>query len=343
MQLLTETDLELVDAVQINPRASWATIGATLGISAVTAARRWNAMVEAGVAWSSSTVGIDRVRGAVVELDCRPGTTEAVAAALSEQPDVLTVGWTTGEFSLYALTVAASVEALTGTLLGTFADLDVRRQCSHVYWRVFGGAQWRLSVLNPSQTQQVRESPVAPLRRSAVDDDDRRLFLALAHDARRSYAGLAEELGTTPSAVRRRLERMRRRGELSFRADIARPLAGWHLAALLWLVVPDADLDAIGRVLGGWTETRFCAAVHSRTNLVLVVSLRTVDHLEEIIERLNRVQPDVTVADRRIVLRPIKVHGRILDEGGRSHRVVPLDPWAGQNAKKAWPESRRES
>lgn len=326
--MLTETDLELVDAVQVNPRASWATIGATLGTPAVTVARRWKALSAAGEAWTSSTMGVELSRGAVLEIACRPGTVEAVVAILCEKPDVLTVGRTVGGFDIYVLTVSASVESLTRSLLGTFADLDVAVMRSHVYFRLYGGSHWRLSVLNRTQTDQLRENQQRPQRRSPVAPEDRRLFLALAHDARRSYADLAEELGTAPHTVRRQLERMRRQGYIGFRADMARPLAGWKLTALLWLVVPDDEVDLVGRGLGAWTETRFCAAIASPANIALVVSLRTVEQLEELTLRMRSTYPSATVADRRLVLRLVKVHGRILDESGRSERVVPLDPWA---------------
>jgi hypothetical protein len=35
----------------------------------------------------------------------------------------------------------------------------------------------------------------------------------------------------------------------------------------------------------------------------------------------------VEVVDRRLVLRQVKVYGRIVDEQGRCVRVIPVDPW----------------
>lgn len=328
--VLTETDLELVDAVQVNPRASWVTIGATLGISAVTAARRWGALSAQGAVWTGSVMGPKLFRGAVVEIRCRPRTTESVIAALCAMPDVFTVARTVGEFDLYALTVTPSAESLTASLLGPIADLDTDRVRSQAYSRVFGGHRWRLSVLNQTQTEQVRAHPARPLRRVPVAAADRRLFRALAHDARRSYSDLATELDSSPQSVRRQLERMERGGYIAFRADLARPLAGWPLAALLWLTVPDADVDTVGREVGAWIETRFCAAVASSTTLLLIVNLRAVEQLEQIVARLVHAHPAVAVTDRRLVVRMSKVNGRILDEEGRSRHVVPVDPWAAE-------------
>ena len=327
MDEVTEGDLELVDALQVNPRASWATVAATLGTSAATASRRWAALCARGVAWTGSTMGPELFRGAFVEITCRPGTTDAVVAALGAMPDVLTVGRTVGRYDLYAITVAPTVLALRSSLWGRLAHLDVARCEAHVYTRVHGGPTWRLAVLNRTQVDQVRDQRPRRLPGAAVDAADRRLFLALADDARRTHVDLAAELGSTPHGVRRQVERLRRRGHLAFRADIARPMAGWPVAALLWLVVPDPDLEAVGREVGAWPETRFCATVVSAATMVLVVNLRAPEQLEQVVARLTARHPGVGVADRRLVLRLDKVHGRLLDEQGRSTGLVAVDPW----------------
>ncbi|MFE4829169.1 Lrp/AsnC family transcriptional regulator [Streptomyces sp. NPDC056672] len=330
MDVLTETDLELVDAVQINPRASWAAIGSALGLSPVTAARHWKSLTASGAAWTCATMGSDWARGAFVELACPHGGTDEIVRLLCEMPEVLTVGRTTGDFDLYVISVSPTVQALRTFLFETIAKLEVRRVRSHVYSQIFGGPAWRLRVLNRTTAARVREESPRQLPHTAVDPQDRRLFLALGADARRPYPELAEELGSTPQAVRRRMDRMRRRDQIAFRADMARPLAGFPLAALLWLKVPDADVESVGRDLGRWAEVRFCAPVVSAANLVLIVNLRSPEHLDSFVGKLFSTHGGVEIADRRLVLRLEKVHGHLLDSEGRSRRVVPVDPWAGQ-------------
>jgi len=326
LNVLSEDDLELVDALQVNPRASWAAVGAALGRSAVTVARRWNALSAGGAAWTGATVGPDLFRGMFIELGCRPGTVDAVTAALVGMPDVLTVGRTIGEFDLYVIAIAP-----TGTALSALSDrmsgLDVQRSRMQLYTRVYGGPEWRLRILSRGQTAEVRPASLRPMRRAAVDEADRALFLALSGDARRTFAELADELHSTPQAVRRHVERMRRRGHLHFRTDMARPMAGWPMAGLLWLTVPEQELDAAGMLVGTWPENRFCAAVVSAANLVIIVNLRSPDELQDFVIRLRRKHSTITVLDRRIVLRLDKIHGRVLDSAGRSQRLVPVDPW----------------
>jgi DNA-binding Lrp family transcriptional regulator len=327
VELFSETDLELVDALQLNPRASWEKVGAALGLSAVTVARRWAALTAKRLAWTGSVLGPALFRGAFIEVRCHAGTVDSVAETLSQLPDVITVARTAGEYDLYAITVAATTDALTASLFGPIAELDVARTTSHVYWRVYGGPQWRLSVLNPVQSSGLATGKVRAERPPVVSAADRELLLALAGDARRSHTELADELDSTPQTVRRQLLRMERAGVMSFRADLARPAAGWPLLALLWLAVPDAELDSVGRDLGSWTETRFCAAVAATATLVLVLNLRTPEHLAGLAARIRRQHPSADIVDRRLVLRMLKLNGRMLDSDGRSRRLVPVDPW----------------
>jgi DNA-binding Lrp family transcriptional regulator len=326
--VLTETDLALVDAVQVNPRASWSKIGATLDVSAMTVSRHWARLTAERVVWSGSTMGPRLFRGTILELSCVPGSSEDVVEQLSAMPHVFTVARTTGDYDLYALTVAPTSGAVISSLLGRLDGVRVRGRRSTVYTRVYGGPHWRLSVLDPAQSEQMRPDAERPLRHVSVDPGDRALFVALAADARRSFTDLAEDLGETPQVVRRRLDRLRRSGVCALRADMARPLAGWPLAALIWAKVPHQHLDTIGRQVGSWSVIRFCAAVAHGSNLVLVVNLRSAEQLADIELRLLAVHPELSITDQRLVLRMCKVNGHLLDEEGRTRGVVPVDPWA---------------
>ncbi|WP_410567313.1 winged helix-turn-helix transcriptional regulator [Amycolatopsis sp. cmx-4-61] len=329
---LTERDLELVDAVQINPRAGWSAIARPLGISAVTAARRWAALVAEGAVWTGAVMGPLLFRGAVLEFACRPAAVDSLVDALNAMPDVLTVGRTVGEFDVYALTAAPTTQTLISSLSTRFAGLPAERLRARAYTRVHGGPQWRLNVLNPAQSAQVRD-PARPRHEAAgFAPADRDLFFALAQDARRSYADLSQELSAPPQVVRRRLERLRRAGWVSLRADLARPLAGWPLAALLWLEVPHADRPRLAHELGTRAAVRFCASTVAPANLVAIVNLRAPEELDEVLTALAADLPSVAVREHRLVLRLHKVNGHILDPEGRSVRVVPVDPWIAEDS-----------
>ncbi|MFI9627462.1 Lrp/AsnC family transcriptional regulator [Streptomyces sp. NPDC052042] len=329
-EVLDEIELALVDALQISPRASWTKLGDVLGLSPITLARRWQRLVDGGAAWVTIAISDARSRGAMVEFTCAPGTEMAVATQLARMPYVSTVGITSGDYHVFANIVAPTLAGTTNVLLnGLPLSPHVLRMRSHVFGSLFGGMVWRLGVMNSSQTEQIREAigpppqeirPFGPL--------DRALFLALGRDGRRTYTDLAEELDTTPKAVQRRLDRLHRNGDIAFRCDVARELAGWHTMALLWLTVPDTDLRAVGHRVASWPETRMCAAVASPTNLALIVNLRSFEHLEDVLIRIATKFPGVSVTERRLVLRQVKIYGRLVDESGRSTGVIPPDPWA---------------
>ncbi|PKW14576.1 Lrp/AsnC family transcriptional regulator [Saccharopolyspora spinosa] len=328
--MLDEVDLALVDALQVNPRASWIALAEVLELAPITLARRWQRLTDAGAAWITVALGNSSSKGATVEFACAPGTAVQVAERLAELPHVITVGVTTGEYQVFALVMAPTLGAISNVLLRTLPlPKEVTKVRSHVFGSTFGGIIWRLGVMNRSQAEQVRESVGPPPREiRPFGVADRALFLALGRDGRRSYASLASELNISPQAVKRRLDRLRQHGDIVFRCDMARPLAGWHTMALLWLAVPDTEVQRIGKSLGSWPETRHCAAVTSPTNLGLIVGLRSLNHLDELLIRIAHEHPDAKVMDRKLILRTTKVHGRILDDQGRSTRVVPVDPWA---------------
>jgi len=336
--MLDELDLALVDALQVNPRASWAALGDVLELAPVTLARRWQRLAESGAAWISVSLSNWGSRGAVVEFLCRPGSELSVARELSEVPNISTVCVTTGEYQVLALMLAPTLAGISVALLEALPVPDaVVRLRTHVYGSTFGGIFWRLGVLNRMQMDQVRDElgkPPSPIARAettpqsrSLDSGDHALFLALGHDGRRAYTDLADDLGSTPQAVKRRLDRLRRHGDIVFRCDVARSLVGWHSMALFWIRVPDADMQVVGRSIGTWSETRHCAAVASPANLCVIVNLRSLEHLDELLLRLARDHPSVEVVDRRLVLRQVKVYGRIVDEQGRCFRVIPVDPW----------------
>ena len=135
------------------------------------------------------------------------------------------------------------------------------------------------------------------------------------------------------SSVRYQLEEMSRSGLLDFRADLARPLAGWPVSGMLWIDAPDTEVARLGEQFGGWPETRFAASMIGPASIMLVVSLRAPDDLLAIAARVAECEGLPPVVDRRIVYRLDKVHGRILDDLGRSSRAVAIDPWLGHQLR----------
>ena len=85
---LDELDYSLVNALQIAPRAPWSLIGEVLGISPVTAARRWERLTGEGHAWMTGYCSSPLWRDmpyVLVTLGCAAGSVRQVADALARR------------------------------------------------------------------------------------------------------------------------------------------------------------------------------------------------------------------------------------------------------------------
>ncbi|WP_067975009.1 Lrp/AsnC family transcriptional regulator [Nocardiopsis trehalosi] len=325
-----EADLQLVDALQVNPRATWAEVGAALGVSAVTAARRWARLEDRGLAWVNAAIGPERSLGAVLEVTCAPSDTEEVARTLARFPNIITVGSTTGDFQVFAILLAADLPQLMRTLATRFSPVAGAVRVRHNIFRLlYGGVHWRQGVLSPDESRSVAPHPAPDRPRiRPLGPGDRALFRHLNRRGRATPVEAAAELGLPVHRVRRRLADLIAAREVIFRCDVARPLFDLPLGVFLQLRAPDATVAHVAAELGRWRETRLCANTISAANLVLVVGLHQLAELEEVQARIAHRFPDVTVEDRRVILRYEKIYGRLLDDRGRCVATVPVDPWA---------------
>lgn len=331
-----EVDVALLDALHVNPRVSFEKLGAALGLSPVTAARRWQRLSESGRAWVCSVLGPRAQAGlalAVYEAQVAPGSAERVGRALAELPQVVSVYLTAGEFDLHALVLAADMTELTALVLGPAAAVPaVTRTRTQVGLAWYSDVHWRLGAISSGEERTVLdgEPDVANGRGAAghFAPADRELYLALQPDGRARYRDLAHRLDRPEHLVRRRMAALVKQGMLAFRTDFARGEGGWPAQVILWLTVPDELLHPAGAQLGGWRETRICMSVVGTANLFLVVQLHRLAELPELLRRVRAAVPGSVVADQRVVLRPVKSWGRLLDQHGHAIGVVPTDPWA---------------
>ncbi len=331
--LLSEADLALIDALQISPRASWAQLGDVLGVDPVTVARRWARLNSAGEAWSTVALGqrqLHTMTMAFLELDCEAGATLEVAEALGQAGHLITLQHIAGSYDLWVIAVSASLPPLADYLLADLPRLPgVRKIRTHMATRVFDASRrWRLRVLPRSAVSALTPTTGPADSTRPMDDIDRRLFSALSVDGRATYPELGELVDASSRTVQRRLARLVATGDVDFRCDLARPLAGWHAAAVLWVEMPDHLLEKTGRALVDWAETRTCAAIAGPANMLLTVGLHSASDLHPLVSRLTSEFPHIRVVDRQMVLRQAKLYGRVLDPTGRWVRATPVDPWA---------------
>lgn len=332
-----EVDVALLDALHVNPQVSFEELGKVLDISPVTAARRWRRLVSTGRAWVSSAVGPQLpVKAALFEAECAPGAAPSVADEFATRPHVFSVNITTGQDNVYALLVAADQALMSELVVEALPAVPgVYRARSALITHLFSGTHWRLGGLSAGQARTVAPEPTKTGPAHEFDDFDREMFLALQGDGRLSFRDLAAALGRSEPVVRRRLGLLTRSGLLAFRTDFARVEAGWPSAIALKLRVTWPHVDAVGRALVHYPETRFCVATAGGpANLFVTMQLHQVSALDSVISRLMVECPDVAVLDTRVVLRSVKSWGRLLGPDGHAQEVVPVDLWAPAKASK---------
>ncbi len=103
-----------------------------------------------------------------------------------------------------------------------------------------------------------------------LTDLDRRLLPALAADGRAACPDLARTAGWSESAVRRRLEELRRSGALRFDVEADSGLFGCTAHCLLRLSVAPARLGGVAQALAGDREAAFVATTTGSHNLMAV-------------------------------------------------------------------------
>ena len=326
-----EADVVLLDALHANPRLSFERLGPVLGISPVTAARRWQRLSESGAAWVSSVPGPHlALVAAVYEVRAEPGHVVDVARELASVPQVISVYATDGAFDLHTVVLAAEMADLSALLLDRLPAVPgVARGRAHVGLHWYSGIHWRLGAIDTSQQRSVADD--TDRRRGTRDGTlpapDRAVFLALQRDGRAKYRDLARELGSSEHLVRRRLDSLLRRGMLGFRTDFARREGGWPAEFVTWLSVPHEQLDHVGAEISAWKQTRICMSTVGAANLMVMSQVHRITDVSAIRDQLRRM-PDAMVSDQRLVLRAFKSWGRLLDETGHAVGVVPVDPWA---------------
>lgn len=330
---IDENDVELIDALHLNPRASFEKLGPVLGVSAVTAARRWRKLVDRGDAWISSAPGpFMPMAGAMVKVSCGSARTPEIAQALAGLAHVASVHITTGDFAMYCLVAAGHPDLLSEVVVDVIGKVPgVERVDAAVMVDMFGGRSWALGALDPAQrgalTARV-ERPTHEGPGTPVDGAERDLFLALQPDGRTGIRDLAQILDTSEKIAKRRLDAMIRTGRLAFRADFVRPAAGWPVQVAMWLEVDDESLTETGHQLAAWPETRVCSAVVARSNLFVTLQLHSLQDVGAVEVKIRRQFPTVRICDRQVLIRPVKSWGRLLGTDGRAAGVVPVDPWA---------------
>jgi len=143
-----------------------------------------------------------------------------------------------------------------------------------------------------------------------IDEFDAKLLRLVQADSRRPAADLAAEVGLSPSAVQKRLARLRAEGVIDHEAAILSPkVAGGFMLFVVHIQLTRVKSDAIARfrrLMQETEEVMQCFHVTGESDFVLLVAARSIDDYEVFSNRMFVEDNYVARFETNVVLRSVK-------------------------------------
>ncbi|WP_177001014.1 Lrp/AsnC family transcriptional regulator [Streptomyces sp. cf386] len=279
--IFDELDLQLLDALEVNARASFARLGEVLGVSDQTVARRYRRLCAEGglrvvAVRDAERLGQDQW---MLRLRCVPDSAQAIADALAQRPDTNWIGIASGGTEVIFGTRPRSPgdrdDLLLGKLPRTPRVLEIRaHQMLH---RFYGGPTGWLSkfrVLADDQKAALRNDTVRAAGPARIDPEDEPLVAALERDGRAGYPELQRVTGRSESTVKRRLAALLASGAVYIDVEYHSETIGYPVAAVLWITTTPAALASVGKALATHDEIAHAAATAGPCSIVATAVIR---------------------------------------------------------------------
>jgi DNA-binding Lrp family transcriptional regulator len=334
---LAPDDVRIIRALQVDPRASFAAIGAALGVSEGAVNRRYRRLKAEGIIRVAGVVDPGALGQSrwMLRLRCRPGSGAAIAEALAERDDVswvaLSAAGSEVTGAVRSRTAEQRDELLGQRLPRTAAVLDIN--ASAILRQFVGGRGhfWAAlrGTLTPEQEARLGgrafsgspfpEAPAVARAPVTLTPADERLLAGLAADGRAGLVDLAAAADLTPGRAGRRLQALLERRVVHIDVEIAAATLGFAARANLWLRVHPAAVKTVGRALAAEPEIAFAAAVSGPYNLHAVAHCRDLDELFEFTSERIGPLPGLQSLEVSPLLRQLKqagtrlVHDRLVD------------------------------
>ncbi|MEU7140252.1 AsnC family transcriptional regulator [Nocardia sp. NPDC046473] len=276
MTTLDDVDRGLIHALHIDGRAPFNQIGAVLGVSTQTIARRYRRLrAEAGlrVVGLPDTHGIGKAQW-LVRLTTTMAAAQHLANSLARRSDTSWVKLMSGGTEILLIVdVPLGAQTSRSLLLHDIPRTSsITGVSAHLVLHTYHGGPgvWRghVNALNTAQQQQLQIESDSPTQHRTLSAAEAALLGALSRDGRAGLAELATATGWSPATVTRRLADLRATGALFFDVEFDDAHFGATTQALLWMSVAPAHLDAVATTLAGHDELAFVVATTGSANLV---------------------------------------------------------------------------
>ena len=274
-------DLRLLSALKANGRASFSRIGAVLGVSDQTVARRFRRLsAEAGlrvVAMRDAfRLGQDQW---MLRVRCAPDNASVISEALARRPDTAWIGLASGGTEILCLTRPRNPgdhdELLLGKLPRTPSVMEIRaHQLLH---RFYGGPDdWvaKFGALTEEEAAELRPDADPCAGPARIEPEDEPLLAVLERDGRAGYPELQRATGRSESAVKRRLATLLASGAVFIDLEYETEQLGYPRADALWITTEPGALHSVGEALVRHDEVAFAGATAGASNIVVTAVVK---------------------------------------------------------------------
>ncbi|MEV0636715.1 Lrp/AsnC family transcriptional regulator [Streptomyces sp. NPDC050619] len=278
---LDQLDLQLLSALEVNGRASFSRLGAVLGASDQTIARRFRRLCSRGglrvvAVRDAHRLGQDQW---MLRVRCAPDSAPAISEALAKRPDTGWIALASGGTEIVCMTRPRNPgdhdELLLGKLPRTPTVMEIRaHQLLHRYFGGPTGWLTKFAALTHEQTAALRPHPEPGPGRVRIDPEDETLVAVLERDGRAGLPELQRATGRSESAVKRRLAALLASGAVYIDVEYDSETLGYAHAAALWITTAPGDLHSVGQALATHDEIAFASATAGPSNIVVTAVVK---------------------------------------------------------------------
>jgi Lrp/AsnC family leucine-responsive transcriptional regulator len=142
--------------------------------------------------------------------------------------------------------------------------------------------------LEPTLPRKARTRDAAAYESNLLDDVNLRILAQLQADGRVGMAELGRRVGLSAPAVSERVQRLERAGVITgYRAELAPSALGYPISAVVRIRPSPGQLQRIPEIARETPEVAECHRITGEDCYLLRLHLRSIDDLEEILDRFT--------------------------------------------------------
>ncbi len=312
---LDEFDWQVLQALQLDGRASFRLIGQVLGVSENTVARRYRNLCTLGLRTVARAVPARLGHTEwIMRIQVTPDAATSLAQSLARLPETVYVSIGGAGTEIHCGITAPATGEDDAPLLSSLHRMNrvtgINAHCLlHVATVIPRSGPPSSAPSPPTSTPPWHPPRTARRNRTPSprpDEADRSLIAALADSARATYPQLAAATGLASSTAKRRLDRLLAEGIVLICTEFPPRRLGYRLMSYLWLRVDPARLDHVGTALAGHTPIHFAAAVTGPHNMVAAAITRNTSDLYRYLAEHVGPLPGVQYVETAPALRQVK-------------------------------------